>query len=69
MSLYNQIIKNTIPKHIAIIMDGNGRWAIEKGKSRFFGHVQGVKSVNTIVKEAINLKIKYLGWVNSPRFS
>ena len=32
MSIYNQIIKNTIPKHIAIIMDGNGRWALEKGK-------------------------------------
>ena len=60
MSIYNQIIKNTIPKHIAIIMDGNGRWALEKGKKRFAGHVQGVKSVNRIVKEAIKLKIKYL---------
>ena len=60
MSIYNQIIKNTIPKHIAIIMDGNGRWALEKGKNRFAGHVQGVKSVNRIVKEAIKLKIKYL---------
>ena len=56
MSIYNQIIKNTIPKHIAIIMDGNGRWALEKGKNRFAGHVQGVKSVNRIVKEAIKLK-------------
>ena len=60
MSIYNQIIKNTIPKHIAIIMDGNGRWALEKGKNRFAGHVQGVKSVNRIVKEVIKLKIKYL---------
>ena len=60
MSIYNQIIKNTIPKHIAIIMDGNGRWALEKGKKRFAGHVQGVKSVNRIVNEAIKLKIKYL---------
>ena len=60
MSIYNQIIKNTIPKHIAIIMDGNGRWALEKGKKRFAGHVQGVKSVNRIVEEAIKLKIKFL---------
>jgi len=60
MSIYRQIIKNNIPKHIAIIMDGNGRWAKEKGKNRFSGHVQGVRSVNTIVKTAIKLNVKYL---------
>ena len=60
MSVYNKIIKDKIPQHIAIIMDGNGRWAREKGKNRFSGHIQGVKSVNTVVKTAIKLKIKYL---------
>ena len=60
MSIYSQIIKNNIPNHIAIIMDGNGRWAKEKGKNRLSGHVQGVRSVNIIVKTAIKLNIKYL---------
>ncbi len=60
MSLYNQITKTSIPQHIAIIMDGNGRWALEKGKNRFAGHLQGVRSVNKVVKAAIKLKIKYL---------
>ncbi len=52
--------QNKIPTHIAIIMDGNGRWAKEKGKSRIYGHLQGVKSVKRIVKSAIKLNIKYL---------
>ena len=60
MSIYNQIIKRTVPKHIAIIMDGNGRWALEKGKNRFAGHFRGVKTVNSVVKAVIKLKIKYL---------
>ena len=49
-----------IPKHVAIIMDGNGRWAQEKGKKRFFGHLAGVKVVKKIVKCAISLKIQHL---------
>jgi len=49
-----------IPQHIAIIMDGNGRWAKEKGKNRFFGHLQGVKVVKKIVKSAMKINIKYL---------
>ena len=52
--------QNKIPTHIAIIMDGNGRWAKEKGKSRIYGHLQGVKSVKQIVKSAIELDVKYL---------
>ena len=52
--------QNKIPTHIAIIMDGNGRWAKEKGKSRIYGHLQGVKSVKRIVKSAIELDVKYL---------
>ena len=49
-----------IPKHIAIIMDGNGRWAQERGKNRFFGHLEGVKVVKKIVESAIKINIKYL---------
>ena len=51
---------NTLPKHIAIIMDGNGRWAQEKGKNRFFGHVEGVKTVKKIVESALSINIPYL---------
>ena len=60
MNTYKKINKNNIPKHIAIIMDGNGRWAKEKGKNRFFGHVEGVKTVQKIVASAIKLNVKYL---------
>ena len=47
-------------KHVAIIMDGNGRWGISKRKSRNFGHKQGLKSVEKIIKESLKKKIKYL---------
>ena len=48
------------PKHVAIIMDGNGRWGIKKKKSRNFGHSAGVKTVEKIIEEAITNNIKYL---------
>ena len=48
------------PKHVAIIMDGNGRWGIRKKKSRNYGHAQGVKVVEKIIEAAIFNKIKYL---------
>ena len=48
------------PKHVAIIMDGNGRWGINKKKSRNYGHTVGVKVVENIIREAIFQKIKYL---------
>jgi len=48
------------PKHVAIIMDGNGRWGIKKKNSRNYGHKVGVKVVNGIIAEAISQKIKYL---------
>tara|TARA_B100001173_G_scaffold309700_1_gene322647 strand:- start:129 stop:809 length:681 start_codon:yes stop_codon:yes gene_type:complete len=48
------------PKHVAIIMDGNGRWGIKKKKSRNYGHTAGVKVVENIIREAISKKIKYL---------
>ena len=60
MSNLDKLDINNIPKHIAIIMDGNGRWAKEKGKKRFFGHLAGVKVVKKIVQCAINIKIQNL---------
>ena len=47
-------------KHVAIIMDGNGRWGTNKGKSRNFGHKEGLKSVEKIIKETIKKEIKFL---------
>jgi undecaprenyl diphosphate synthase len=52
--------KNNLPDHVAIIMDGNGRWAAKKGLERIFGHNSGVESVQEIVEEALNLEIPYL---------
>ena len=49
-----------LPTHVAIIMDGNGRWGIKKKKSRNYGHSEGVKNVERIIEEAIYNKIKYL---------
>ncbi len=48
------------PKHLAIIMDGNGRWATQNGKPRLIGHQKGAEAVRTIVKECVDLKIDYL---------
>ena len=50
----------TIPKHVAIIMDGNGRWGIQNKKSRNLGHKQGIKTVEEIIQASIKKKIKYL---------
>ena len=52
--------KNDIPKHLAIIMDGNGRWAERKGKNRIHGHSHGVRAVQEVVEEAVQLKVEYL---------
>jgi len=52
--------KNEIPQHLAIIMDGNGRWAKNIGKNRLFGHTKGAKAVQEVVEECAILKIKYL---------
>lgn len=51
---------NRLPNHVAIIMDGNGRWAKEKGYPRVFGHKNGVKSVSVITEVAAELGIKHL---------
>ena len=57
MSFINKIDKNNIPNHVAIIMDGNGRWAKEHKKPRVFGHTSGVKSVNSIIEAAATLNV------------
>jgi len=49
-----------VPKHVAIILDGNGRWAKSKGMPRNFGHTQGAKNVEIICEEAYKMGIKYL---------
>ncbi len=55
-----QLDNNRIPAHIAIIMDGNGRWARAKGLPRTAGHVEGVERVKKITEEAVRLGVKYL---------
>lgn len=60
MSLIEKIDKNRLPRHVAIIMDGNGRWAKAKGKDRSFGHQEGVVSVRKIMDAVTQLGLKYL---------
>ena len=60
MTLLEQIDKERLPKHVAVIMDGNGRWAKEKGKLRVFGHQNGVIAVRDTVEGAVELGIKFL---------
>lgn len=60
MSMPTDIDLSRLPKHIAIIMDGNGRWAQEKGHDRLFGHLHGVDSVRNIVEAAAEIGIQYL---------
>jgi undecaprenyl diphosphate synthase len=59
-SFRNRLDKNRIPKHVAIIMDGNGRWAEKHGKARVFGHESGVESVRDVVEGAGEVGIDYL---------
>jgi undecaprenyl diphosphate synthase len=59
-SLKDKIDLQRLPRHIAIIMDGNGRWAREKGKDRLFGHYHGVESVRDIVEGSAELGVGYL---------
>jgi undecaprenyl diphosphate synthase len=60
MTLKDKIIAERVPKHIAIIMDGNGRWAKQKGKMRLFGHNNGAKALKNILKTASDIGVKYL---------
>ena len=60
MDLLQKINKNNVPKHIAIIMDGNGRWAKQQGGDRIFGHHEGVNSVREIVEAGAETGVKFL---------
>ena len=60
MTFKDQIDMSRLPGHVAIIMDGNGRWAHKRGKERIFGHHQGVKAVRKTVEAAAELGIRYL---------
>ncbi|MEO6884400.1 MAG: isoprenyl transferase [Bacteroidia bacterium] len=60
MELKEKIDFKKLPKHIAIIMDGNGRWAKQKGKARIFGHQNAIKAVKETVETAAELGIEYL---------
>ncbi len=59
-ALIEQIDKDRLPRHIAIIMDGNGRWAQDQGEDRLFGHYHGVESVRDIVEGCAALGIEFL---------
>lgn len=59
-TLKNKIDMNRLPQHVAVIMDGNGRWAKLHGKERLFGHYNGVESVRAVLETSVKLGIKYL---------
>jgi undecaprenyl diphosphate synthase len=59
-TLRDKIIKDKLPKSVAIIMDGNGRWAKKQGKDRLYGHQHGVTSVRNVAEVSAELGIKYL---------
>ena len=60
MSLIAQIDTTKVPQHIAIIMDGNGRWAKQKGENRIYGHYEGVNSVREVVEACGEVGVKFL---------
>ena len=60
MSLFEEVDKCKLPQHVAIIMDGNGRWAKSRGEDRSEGHREGVVSVRKVVEAAVALGLKYL---------
>ena len=60
MNLKDQILKDKLPAHVAIIMDGNGRWAKKKGMLRVIGHENGTKSVREVVETSADIGIKHL---------
>ncbi len=60
MELFDQIDPGRVPEHVAIIMDGNGRWAKSQGKERIFGHFNGVEAVRASLKAATRSGVKYL---------
>ena len=60
MAVLEDIDKSKLPKHIAVIMDGNGRWAKQRGKLRIFGHRNGVKAVKETIEAAAKVGVEYI---------
>ena len=60
MSFKDKLIKDKVPKHVAVIMDGNGRWAAQFGNERTFGHEHGVDAVRSVVEGAGEIGVEYL---------
>lgn len=60
MSSFSHIDPCKVPQHIAIIMDGNGRWAQQQGKERAYGHMMGIESVRRVIKAATQARVRYL---------
>nr|WP_317038799.1 polyprenyl diphosphate synthase [Sphingobacterium sp. CFCC 11742] len=60
MDFKNKINKDSLPQHIAIIMDGNGRWAREKGEDRVFGHQNGVNSVRETLEGCVEIGVPFV---------
>ena len=60
MSLRERIDFDRLPVHIAIIMDGNGRWAVQKGEDRIYGHRKGVDAVREVIEAAAELGVRYI---------
>ena len=60
MSLLEEVNKNRLPQHVAIIMDGNGRWAANRGRNRSEGHSEGVVSVRKVMEAAVAIGLPYL---------
>ena len=58
--LKNQIDLSRVPQHVAVIMDGNGRWAKLHQRERLFGHANGVQSVRDVTQAAVEVGVKYL---------
>ena len=65
MSAPNHINRDRVPKHVAIIMDGNGRWAEYQGKDRIIGHFNGVEAVRESLKASLNIGVKFLTLVRA----
>ena len=60
MSYLEKIDKTRLPQHIAIIMDGNGRWAKERNMERTYGHKYGVDAVRTVTEAAVEIGVNYI---------
>ena len=60
MTTLEQIDKSRVPQHVAIIMDGNGRWAMKQNHARLFGHNNAIEAVRAAVEAAVQLNVRYL---------